>query len=105
MYNYNEKVVWPEINETKLTPEDIEKQKHFYLECLRRAGHITYEEMWSHMWKSLDEIKEIVEIIKSDRAVWPEREQTSEDIALKEMFKNIEYYYFGAGPVVWNWEK
>jgi hypothetical protein len=70
MYNYNEKVVWSEINETKLTPEDIEKQKLFYLKCLRVAGHITYEEMWSYMWKSLDEIKEIVELKKSDKIVW-----------------------------------
>lgn len=42
----------------------------FYLECLRRAGHITYEEMRSHMWKSLDEIKEIVELKRSDKVVW-----------------------------------
>lgn len=66
----SEKVVWKEVAETNLSPEVIERQKIFYLECLRRAGHITYEEMWSHMWKSLDEIKEIVELKKSDKVVW-----------------------------------
>jgi hypothetical protein len=70
MYNYNEKVVWSEINETKLTPEDIEKQKQLKIYCQYMKGNISSDEIYffSMLGMSSDEILQKIE--NKEKVVW-----------------------------------
>lgn len=63
-------VVWEEIDETKLSPEDIEKQKRFELYYQYMKGAISSDEIYffSMLGMSTDEILQKIE--NKEKVVW-----------------------------------